>query len=65
MLAADAPAGPSDWVDRFGNEPRKGCDILVQCLEREGVETVFAYPGEQPAVASQTGQQQTWGSGFA
>ena len=28
--------GPEEWVDRFGNEPRKGADILVQCLEREG-----------------------------
>jgi acetolactate synthase-1/2/3 large subunit len=32
-------------VDRFEGEPRKGCDILVQALEREGVDTVFAYPG--------------------
>lgn len=32
-------------MDRYGNEPRKGCDILVQALEREGVDTVFAYPG--------------------
>ena len=23
----------------------KGCDILVACLEREGVDTIFAYPG--------------------
>jgi acetolactate synthase I/II/III large subunit len=23
----------------------KGCDILVACLEREGVEAIFAYPG--------------------
>ncbi len=23
----------------------KGCDIVVKCLEREGVDTVFAYPG--------------------
>ncbi len=38
-------AGPADWVDRFGSEPRKGADILVQCLEREGVDRVFAYPG--------------------
>jgi len=22
-----------------------GCDILVQALEREGVEVIFAYPG--------------------
>jgi len=34
-----------EWVDRFGNEERKGCDILVQSLEREGVDTLFAYPG--------------------
>ena len=33
------------WSDRYGDEPRKGCDILVQALEREGVDTVFAYPG--------------------
>lgn len=37
--------GPKDWVDRFGTKPRKGADILVQCLEREGVDIVFAYPG--------------------
>ncbi|MEM9399182.1 MAG: biosynthetic-type acetolactate synthase large subunit [Verrucomicrobiota bacterium] len=23
----------------------KGCDVLVKCLEREGVDTIFAYPG--------------------
>ena len=34
-----------EWHDRFGNEARKGCDILVQALEREQVRTVFAYPG--------------------
>ena len=34
-----------DWVDRYGDEPRKGSDILVQALEREGVDTLFAYPG--------------------
>ncbi|NCC60114.1 MAG: biosynthetic-type acetolactate synthase large subunit [Verrucomicrobiae bacterium] len=27
------------------NAPIKGCDLLVLSLEREGVETVFAYPG--------------------
>ena len=36
---------PAEWVDRFAGEPRRGCDILVQALEREGVETLFAYPG--------------------
>jgi len=34
-----------EWVDRHGNEPRKGSDILVQALEREGITQVFAYPG--------------------
>jgi acetolactate synthase-1/2/3 large subunit len=34
-----------DWADRYGDEPRKGSDILVQALEREGVDTLFAYPG--------------------
>jgi hypothetical protein len=33
------------WSDRYGAEPRKGSDIVVQALEREGVDTVFAYPG--------------------
>ncbi|MEO5803264.1 MAG: thiamine pyrophosphate-binding protein, partial [Verrucomicrobiota bacterium] len=26
-------------------KPMKGCDILVEALEREGVEAIFAYPG--------------------
>lgn len=26
-------------------EPMQGCDIVVKCLEREGCDTVFAYPG--------------------
>jgi acetolactate synthase-1/2/3 large subunit len=34
-----------EWVDRFAGAPRKGADILVQALEREGVDTLFAYPG--------------------
>jgi acetolactate synthase-1/2/3 large subunit len=38
-------AGYKEWKDRFGNEARKGSDILVQALEREGVTQVFAYPG--------------------
>ena len=33
------------WTDRYENQPRKGADILVQALEREGVDQVFAYPG--------------------
>lgn len=38
-------AGKSEWVDRFGKGQRKGADIVVQALERENVNTVFAYPG--------------------
>lgn len=46
VAAKAAVAKPAkDWVDRFGDAPRKGSDILVQALEREGVDTVFAYPG--------------------
>lgn len=26
-------------------QPTKGADLVVQCLEREGVEAIFAYPG--------------------
>ena len=36
----------ANWVDRFGaSTPRKGADILVQALEREGVTVTFGYPG--------------------
>lgn len=54
-----SPAGPSgvsrrtksstdaeEFVSRYAaDEPRKGCDVLVEALERAGVDTVFAYPG--------------------
>eukprot|EP00887_Chlorella_sp_A99_P007132 scaffold2.g7132.t1 len=43
--ASLASTPPAEWVDRFDGAPRKGCDILVQALEREGVDTLFAYPG--------------------
>ncbi|KAK4352614.1 hypothetical protein RND71_028132 [Anisodus tanguticus] len=34
------------FISRFApDEPRKGCDVLVEALEREGVTNVFAYPG--------------------
>lgn len=33
------------WESRFGDQPRKGADIVIEALEREGVSTVFAYPG--------------------
>ncbi|XP_062115938.1 acetolactate synthase 3, chloroplastic [Humulus lupulus] len=37
---------PETFVSRFGpDEPRKGADVLVEALEREGVTDVFAYPG--------------------
>nr|UYO08640.1 acetohydroxyacid synthase 1 [Cicer arietinum] len=36
----------STFISRFSpTEPRKGSDILVEALEREGVTNVFAYPG--------------------
>nr|GEV38339.1 acetohydroxyacid synthase 1 [Tanacetum cinerariifolium] len=34
------------YVSRFdAHEPRKGSDVLIEALEREGVTTIFAYPG--------------------
>jgi hypothetical protein len=45
LQALAAECWGAGWVDRFGDEPRKGCDVLVQALEREGVTTLFAYPG--------------------
>ncbi|XP_058226397.1 acetolactate synthase 1, chloroplastic [Rhododendron vialii] len=36
----------STFVSRFApDQPRKGSDVLVEALEREGVKDVFAYPG--------------------
>uniref|UniRef100_A0A1D1Y2Y2 Acetolactate synthase n=1 Tax=Anthurium amnicola TaxID=1678845 RepID=A0A1D1Y2Y2_9ARAE len=41
-----APPDTEPAVRRYGpDEPRKGADILVEALEREGVSDVFAYPG--------------------
>lgn len=43
-IPSGAPVVP--FTSRFlPDEPRKGCDILVEALEREGVTNVFAYPG--------------------
>ncbi|KAK9278930.1 hypothetical protein L1049_028511 [Liquidambar formosana] len=40
------PQTPETFISRFApNEPRKGSDVLVEALEREGVTDVFAYPG--------------------
>ncbi|KAF5204651.1 Acetolactate synthase protein [Thalictrum thalictroides] len=37
---------PQPFPSRFASdEPRKGADILVEALEREGITDVFAYPG--------------------
>ncbi|GKV13769.1 hypothetical protein SLEP1_g24752 [Rubroshorea leprosula] len=37
---------PQNFTSRYAaDEPRKGADILVEALERQGVSTVFAYPG--------------------
>ncbi|GAB2289697.1 Agglutinin-like protein 1 precursor [Dionaea muscipula] len=36
----------SNFVSRFApDEPRKGSDVLIEALEREGVTIVFGYPG--------------------
>ncbi|XP_062027188.1 acetolactate synthase 2, chloroplastic-like [Rosa rugosa] len=41
-----APPDPASPIPRFApDEPRKGADVLVEALERQGVTTVFAYPG--------------------
>ncbi|KAL5543898.1 hypothetical protein UlMin_007682 [Ulmus minor] len=41
-----AAAEPEIFVSRFApDEPRKGADVLVEALERQGVTNVFAYPG--------------------
>mmetsp|Transcript_6992 Transcript_6992/g.25785 ORF Transcript_6992/g.25785 Transcript_6992/m.25785 type:complete len:674 (-) Transcript_6992:336-2357(-) len=41
-----AHSQPEGFQSRYGDdEPRKGSDVLVEALEREGVDCVFAYPG--------------------
>ncbi|XP_012481541.1 acetolactate synthase 2, chloroplastic [Gossypium raimondii] len=43
---APTKAPTHDFISRYApDEPRKGADILVEALEREGVKDVFAYPG--------------------
>ncbi|KAE8037423.1 hypothetical protein FH972_010011 [Carpinus fangiana] len=40
------PAAPEVFISRFApDQPRKGSDVLVEALERQGVTSVFAYPG--------------------
>ncbi|KAK9927884.1 hypothetical protein M0R45_025047 [Rubus argutus] len=42
----NAPPDPAPLIPRFApDEPRKGADVVVEALERQGVTTVFAYPG--------------------
>ncbi|KAK7282046.1 hypothetical protein RIF29_10543 [Crotalaria pallida] len=44
--ATATPTAAEPFISRFAaDEPRKGADILVEALERQGVTTVFAYPG--------------------
>ena len=46
--AAKSRAKTAAPIVELGAEPHtpmRGCDIVVKCLEREGVDTVFAYPG--------------------
>nr|ACV84152.1 acetohydroxyacid synthase [Phaseolus vulgaris]AGZ15379.1 acetohydroxyacid synthase [Phaseolus vulgaris] len=44
--AAAKSTAAEPFLSRFGlEEPRKGADILVEALERQGVTDVFAYPG--------------------
>jgi len=44
--AALARAFPQGFVSRYrDDEARKGADILVEALEREGVDVTFGYPG--------------------
>ncbi|KAK9734410.1 hypothetical protein RND81_04G137800 [Saponaria officinalis] len=44
--AAPALTASEHFVSKFApDEPRKGADVLVEALEREGVTNVFAYPG--------------------
>ncbi|XP_030531375.2 acetolactate synthase 3, chloroplastic [Rhodamnia argentea] len=41
-----SPPFPETFASRFApDEPRKGSDVLVEALERQGVTNVFAYPG--------------------
>ena len=40
---SSSSSAPQAAVDR--GETMSGADILVACLEREGVDTIFAYPG--------------------
>ncbi|GKE28391.1 acetolactate synthase [Tanacetum coccineum] len=36
---------PITTPKRHHDQPRRGSDVLVEALEREGITDVFAYPG--------------------
>src|SRR5215204_1187476 len=40
-------SGPSGWVSSAGMATRKASDLVVECLESEGVKHVFGIPGEE------------------
>jgi acetolactate synthase-1/2/3 large subunit len=44
-LEKRASAKPKQGSVRVVNRPMKGAELLVAALEREGVDTIFAYPG--------------------
>jgi acetolactate synthase-1/2/3 large subunit len=44
QLKTTASAGASSSAPERG-ETMSGAEILVACLEREGVDSIFAYPG--------------------
>ncbi len=48
--AASEPATTAATPDR--GPVMDGAEILVACLEREGVDTIFAYPGGASACPS-------------
>ena len=43
--SAQSTAAPHSHAAVERGEAMSGADILVTCLEREGVDTIFAYPG--------------------
>ena len=47
MKTSSEPTTNPDNATTVASElaPVKGADLLVQCLEREGVDVIFAYPG--------------------
>ncbi|KAH6819459.1 chlorsulfuron/imidazolinone resistant 1 [Perilla frutescens var. frutescens] len=48
-------SSPATSTSRFGpHDRRKGSDVLVEALEREGVTVIFAYPGDASAEIHQS-----------